>query len=171
MAVKFHCGKCGKLIRAPREAAGQRGKCPYCQQSVYIPTPEEELEEIPLAPEEGEQPSGDPLDDEAESLLSELGHVQDEPAERPGGEPRGGATARGAGAAIDVRRVVIMAVRLMRESRLEEAEEVIRRLKRHAEEARARVQALLVDEMPPPELEDCPPGLYKGFLRKIVESL
>jgi DNA-directed RNA polymerase subunit RPC12/RpoP len=165
VAVQFHCGKCGKLIRAPREAAGQRGKCPYCQQSVYIPTPEDELEEIPLAPDESEGPTADPLDDEAQSLLSELGHAQDEPTERPGGGPRG------AGSAVDVQRAVVKAVLLMKESRLEEAEELIRRLKEHAEEVRARVQALLVDEIPPPELEDCPPPLYKGFLRKIVESL
>jgi hypothetical protein len=170
VAVKFHCSKCGKLIRAPREAAGQRGKCPFCQQSVYIPTPPEELEEIPLAPLEGEAPGEEPLDDEAELLLSELGHARDEPTESPGGGPRG-AAARGAGAAMDVQRVVIKAVLLMKESRLEEAEELIRRLKGHAEDARARVQALLVDEIPPPELEDCPPALYKGFLRKIVKSL
>jgi DNA-directed RNA polymerase subunit RPC12/RpoP len=170
VSVKFHCSKCSKLIQAPREAAGQRGKCPYCQQSVYIPTPPEELEEIPLAPLEEEASGGEPLDDEAELLLSELGHAQDEPTESPSAGPRA-AAARGAGAAADVQRAVIKVVLLMKESRLEEAEEMIRRLKGHAEEARARVQALLIDEIPPPELEDCPPALYKGFLRKIVESL
>ena len=51
-----------------------------------------------------------------------------------------------------------------------EAEQIIRRLRRSGDAAKAQIQALMVDELPPPELEDCPPALYKGFLRKILDQ-
>ena len=39
MSIEIHCDHCGKLIKAPDDAGGQRGKCPYCHQSVYVPAP------------------------------------------------------------------------------------------------------------------------------------
>ena len=50
MAIVFKCGGCQKDVRAPDEAAGKRGKCPYCGQSNYIPTPVPEEEVLYLAP-------------------------------------------------------------------------------------------------------------------------
>src|SRR5205085_1065447 len=45
---------CGKVIQAPRETAGKRGKCPHCQNVCYIPSPRDELEEYDLVPEDTE---------------------------------------------------------------------------------------------------------------------
>src|SRR5262245_26257875 len=50
MSIEFHCEHCGKLIQAPRESAGRRGKCPHCQNINYIPSPRDELEAYDLAP-------------------------------------------------------------------------------------------------------------------------
>lgn len=58
MSIEFHCDHCARLIRAPEKAAGRRGVCPFCKQSVYVPTPPEEIEEIPLA--SGDADSGAP---------------------------------------------------------------------------------------------------------------
>ena len=46
MTIEFHCPKCGKHIKAPKEAAGKNGKCPACHQSVYVPTPDDEIEPL-----------------------------------------------------------------------------------------------------------------------------
>ena len=52
MNIELHCQGCGKLIRAPRDAAGRRAQCPACGRELYIPTPAAKLEELPLAPED-----------------------------------------------------------------------------------------------------------------------
>jgi len=50
MTIKFRCEHCRKTVNAPDSAAGQRGKCPYCGNTSYIPLPESDVDEIPLAP-------------------------------------------------------------------------------------------------------------------------
>lgn len=55
MVIAFSCGHCGKRIEAPDEAGGKRGKCPYCKQSNYIPTPVKDEELFELAPEDEQE--------------------------------------------------------------------------------------------------------------------
>ncbi|HWL95421.1 MAG TPA: hypothetical protein VNT79_18020 [Phycisphaerae bacterium] len=50
MPIEFHCEHCNLLIRAPEAEAGQIGKCPRCAGRNYVPMPEAERAEIPLAP-------------------------------------------------------------------------------------------------------------------------
>ena len=50
MVIKFHCENCGHKVQSPDEHGGKRGKCPFCDQSIYIPAPPQENSEIPLAP-------------------------------------------------------------------------------------------------------------------------
>ena len=50
VAVEFHCEHCNKLIKASLSTAGQTGKCPHCKGVNYIPLPEDESGELPLAP-------------------------------------------------------------------------------------------------------------------------
>jgi len=50
MVIKFHCENCGHKVQAPDEHGGKRGKCPFCDQSIYIPSAPQENSEIPLAP-------------------------------------------------------------------------------------------------------------------------
>ena len=51
--LRLNCEHCGAGIKAPRSVAGQRHTCPQCGGSVYIPMPEEDIEEIALAKEGG----------------------------------------------------------------------------------------------------------------------
>ena len=128
MHVEFHCGKCGKLIRAPQQSSGKQGKCPYCKQSVYIPMPPDAIEEIPLAPLNDEPDrQHEELDEEAERLVASLGDADS--GEKDAGSRAGAAPARGAADRVeeqnrdavgetheqcDVRRVGDQAVRLRR---------------------------------------------------------
>ena len=52
MAITFECEHCRKEVTAPDEAAGKRGKCPFCGHSNYIPAPVKEEEILDLAPED-----------------------------------------------------------------------------------------------------------------------
>ncbi|GAH74552.1 unnamed protein product, partial [marine sediment metagenome] len=59
MSITFRCEYCHKEIKAPDSAGGKRGKCPYCQQSTYIPSPVSEDEILPLAEVDEEQEQRD----------------------------------------------------------------------------------------------------------------
>ncbi len=162
MPVKFHCGKCGKLIKAPDEAGGRRGKCPYCQQSVYIPSPPDQIDVVPLAPDEVEDDQRSrALAEESDQLMADLGRERE-------GVPDSAPAAPGGGA---LHRLIISAIQALQESELERVDRIIAQLKRQGGQAKARVQAMVLDELPPAELEDCPPALYKGFLRTILDKL
>mgnify|MGYP000946439218 CR=1 FL=1 len=50
MAIEFHCEFCGKQVRAQDEHAGKRAKCPSCHQSVYVPTPSDQIEALGIEP-------------------------------------------------------------------------------------------------------------------------
>ena len=52
MSISFECEHCRKEVQAPDEAAGKRGKCPFCGHSNYIPAPVKEEEILDLAPED-----------------------------------------------------------------------------------------------------------------------
>jgi hypothetical protein len=130
---------------------------------VYIPTPEDEIEEIPLAPLDEDVLRGQgEMEAEDQRLIAELGRAEDSGGGGPS-EPAGASAG-------DIVHMIVEAVVAMKASRLEEAEQIIRRLRRSGDAAKAQIQALMVDELPPPELEDCPPALYKGFLRKILDQ-
>jgi phage FluMu protein Com len=49
MSITFRCEHCHKEVKAPDAAGGKRGKCPYCHQSTYIPSPVSEEDILPLA--------------------------------------------------------------------------------------------------------------------------
>jgi DNA-directed RNA polymerase subunit RPC12/RpoP len=169
VSVEFHCGNCGRLVRAPRESAGQRGKCPYCKQSIYIPSPPDELEEIPLAPvDEEDLRRRDALDREAERMLADVDRAGDLPEgdAGPASEPR-----RRGSDDVDLEGLVISAVQALRKSDLDRADRLLGRLREHRDRSLDYVQAMMLDEIPPSELEDCPPALYKGFLRTILQRL
>lgn len=55
MSITFQCEHCHKEIKAPDEAGGKRGKCPFCHQSTYVPSPVSEDEILPLADVDEEQ--------------------------------------------------------------------------------------------------------------------
>ncbi|HUS48203.1 MAG TPA: hypothetical protein VM098_08785 [Phycisphaerae bacterium] len=50
MSITFQCEHCRREVEAPDEAAGRRGKCPFCGQSNYIPMPAGDKDMLPLAP-------------------------------------------------------------------------------------------------------------------------
>ena len=54
MTISFDCENCRKEVKAPDEAAGRRGKCPFCGHSNYIPAPVAEEEVLDLLPEDEE---------------------------------------------------------------------------------------------------------------------
>jgi hypothetical protein len=172
MSIEFHCEHCGRAIKAPDDAGGKRGTCPACKNSVYVPTPPEQLDEIPMSPlDQEDERRRQQLEAEAQSIKESLLHERDVPAEGAGAAattPRPAAP-RVPGA--DPRTLVLKCVRALAASKLDRAEACIKELKESGADAKQIVEELSLDDMPPSELGDIPPELYQGFLRSIRSRL
>jgi len=67
--------------------------------------------------------------------------------------------------------LVVEAVRALQASDLDRVDGLVAQLRQNRAKARAHLQSLMMDELPPPELEACPPALYNGFLRTLLSRL
>lgn len=176
--IRLTCEYCGKAVRAPHELAGKRSKCPACGNSLYVPTPEDEIEELPLAPEDVSD-----LQHEA-ALLAErrkldllLSH-EDKPADDPGsGSGRSGGADSGAGStgALDSANRTERAIRnylaAMRASDLAAADRAMTVLRMQPRTARETIDRMAADQIPPPEVGGLPAGVYQGFLKTLRSKL
>lgn len=175
MSIELHCPQCGKLIKAPDDAGGRHGKCPYCERKVYIPTPETAIEEIPIAPiDEEELERERQLRKEALELAKVVTHDK---TAVPEGESRTRSQAEAVvretespGQVVDLSGEVERFVLAMRDSKLDKADQAVASLKRAGARGKDYVQGLMIDEMPP-EFENVPPPLLKGFLKTLLGRL
>jgi len=176
MSIELHCPQCGNLIKAPDNAGGRHGKCPYCECRVYIPTPEGEIEEIGIAPIDEEEAERERrLRREALDIAKVVTHDKSAiPEGQPAGASRGtvggGALPESIGEVVDVAEEVEKFVLAMRDSKLDQADRAVAALKRSGAHGRDYVQGLIVDQMPP-EFENVPPPLLKGFLKTLLGRL
>lgn len=173
MSIELHCPQCQKLIRAPDEAGGRRGKCPYCKNSVYIPRPPDETEELALAPlDEEEERQAEEARRESLRYVASVDKAKDSKfltgdatSAVTGPPPVPSAGERG-NLAAEVETFIIA----MRDSKLEAAEAAAARLKQFGAQARDYVQGLLVDEIPP-QYENVPAPVVQGFLKALLSQL
>lgn len=173
--IRVTCPSCNHVIKAPRAAAGRRGKCPHCHASVYVPTPPDDLEEIPLAADyDADLEREKELEQETRRLASQLDHEREEASPEPAqtvsktpSTPR----AQPAQATTNINDAIVAYLLALKSSDLQKAEQMIQQLKASAHQAKSKVQQLMVDAMPPPPLADFPEGLYQGFLKKLQGEL
>lgn len=171
--IEVRCEKCNHTIKAPKTAAGKRGKCPHCKSSVYVPTPEDELDEIPLAPlKEGDVSRSE---DDFKEVEAELRRQREEPAGKGKAKPVPGRPVSGRRSAsaskIDLNEAIVEYLAAMGESKLDRAGAMLDALRADAAAAQSKVQQLLVDTLKPSKLVDMPTGLYQGLLRKLQKEL
>lgn len=170
MAIEFHCEHCGTLVRTGEENAGKRGKCPSCHQSVYIPTPDDQIETLELAPvDEEEERRKQALLEETRQLTQELMHDRNVPPESAATAPAPAPTPLG-----DVRLAkVVMQERIVQYARhmaqgdLSKAESLAKEIRRDMKLAEEVMQEMTVDELPPPELADIPRPVLVGFFKQL----
>lgn len=172
MPIELHCPACEKLIRAPDNAGGKHGKCPYCEAKVYIPLPASPDDEIAIAPLDESDIEAERLRREAIRYAASVDKEADsgdrsEPLAPRG--PRPGAAAA-PGEVIDLGDHVEQFVLAMKASKLDEADKIAARLKRAGPRAKDYVEGLMLDPTPPP-IEGVPKPLVMGFLKALLERL
>lgn len=173
MSIELHCPQCQKLIRAPDEAGGRRGKCPYCKNSVYIPTPPDEAGEIALAPlDEEEERRAEELRRESLRYAAAVDKAKDSKflAGQAASSADGPPPAPTGADVVDVAAEAETYILAMRDSKLDAAEAAAARLKQVGARARDYVQGLLLDEMPP-QFENVPGPVVQGFLKALLSRL
>ncbi|MGD2109887.1 MAG: hypothetical protein PVI86_10900 [Phycisphaerae bacterium] len=164
MSIDLHCPQCQKLIRAPDNAGGRRGKCPYCGASVYIPTPVDESDAIGLAPvDDSEEERIKNLRRESSEFAAAVGHGTE------GGDAGGPAPVADAPSE-DIDADIQAFVIAMRDSQLDDADAVTDRLKGRMAEARQRVKQMIAEEQLP-DIPNVPPPVVQGFLKTLVGRL
>lgn len=183
MNIKLHCEHCGASVQAPREMAGRMSNCPACKNTLYVPTPEEELEELPLAPE-------DSLDLRREAQLLEErrrldsllahetragdevgGRMTSDSSARAGGRPMAGDPVGGAGGGAKIEAAVTRYLVAMRNSDFDGAERALATMKLQPRTAREIIDRLAADPMPPMEMAQVPSGVFQGFLKTLRSRL
>jgi len=172
MAIEFHCDHCGKHIRTADENAGKRGKCPHCQQSVYIPTPSEDIELLKLAPlDPEEERRKQQMEEETRRVVERIRAERDVPPER--GKPQQQAAAAPSGDArlsADMERLLVDYAVKMAEGKLPEAQEIAKELRANHELANEAIQRLMSDDMPPPQLAKIPRPVLIKFFKQLHEG-
>lgn len=158
------------MLKAPENAGGRRSKCPACGHEVYVPTAPSELEELPLAPEdESDRAREQELLEERRRLDQELARESQDAGDAP--PARRASTRSAARSDVDVRKLVIQYLLAMSNSNLDDANDVLKSLQAHRDEAQQVIDQIASDQMPPAELGDVPPGVYQGFLKNLRTQL
>ncbi len=137
-----------------------------------MPTPSDELEEIPFSSDNDEAlAKADRLEKEALEVTAAIRREKDETPSAARPEPDPPATATPPPPVTDITRSICRYLQAMQVSELERAEGIVEELKGSARQAKSKIQQMMVDAMRPDEVRGIPDGLYQGFLRKLLEQL
>jgi hypothetical protein len=175
VTVKVQCENCGKRLGVPDEMAGQRQECPVCKSSVYVPLPEGELDELPLAPEdESDLAREAKLQEERRRIERQISS-----GERPDSGDSGtrgksespGEAKASASSGTSAEEAVMRYLRAMRDSDFDESEKALAAVRLQPRVATEIVDRLVADAVPPEGFENVPPPVFQGFLKNLRSNL
>ena len=168
MSISLHCESCKKKIKAPDEAGGKWGNCPYCKHRNYIPLPksddEPELRLIPL--DVNEETQMEHLMRETKSLTKEI-LTQSSIPEVDSPAASGHHT-------VDEKKVIkecILYLRQMADGELAAAEYTFSQLKKDKKPVLRILSSMARADQPEPELADLPAGILQGLIRDVSTKL
>jgi hypothetical protein len=178
MPIEFHCNFCGRLVRAPDEAGGKKGKCPTCQKILYVPMPEGAIEEFDLAPvDEQEERRKRQMEEQARATERQLLKEKQLAAEgaaaaRPNRDvPEPPPDVSGPDYAEDIEFLVVTWVRSMADGNLGNADRSIMQLQKDRPAAKQALQKLSQAAPPPTDLRDIPRPVLNRYLRMLRDQL
>jgi len=164
MAIEFHCDHCGMLVKTSDAHAGKRGKCPGCKQSVYIPTPDDDIETLDLAPID------DDLEEEKKRIRQETQKIAQRIDEDDGDIPDLAPEPDSLGVAgleLDMESLIVEYALSMAEGKLADAEKLSEQIHEDWDQAEDIIQRITADDIPPRRLKNIPHPVLVGFLRQL----
>jgi hypothetical protein len=166
VSIDFHCPYCGVSIKAPENTGGKKGRCPKCNQAVYIPMPGSEGEAFDLIPldHEHERHQSEMMD---ESFATRLDLLASDEFDESSESTKAYLTVK----TRDVPRLVHRYLLAMANANLPRAERIEEALKGHKRATLNYVEKLTVLKRLPSEFKSFPEPLIRGFLKKLTEEL
>ena len=163
MSIEVHCPQCQKTIKAPDNAGGKHGKCPYCKASVYIPSAHDDIEILGITPIKEEDAQHDAeLRHESALYAASVGHATEGVKQKEDENP--------SGKFVDVESDVDLYIQSMIASKLEGAQAAMARIKTAGDRSRTYINELLTEGADLP-FGDVPKPLAMGFLRKLLTKV
>ena len=166
MTIQFHCEHCGKLVQAPDDAGGKRGKCPHCQGSNFIPAPQSA--EIDLAPLDGEEERR--RQREIERLLAAERDILAETV-RDEKTPRVSQMDTQDVAPPDLHHLVVNYCLAIARGNLQDADVQVMKLNQHSGPNRQAVSDFIDGKVLEPALDAVPGRVLQGFLKTLMRLM
>lgn len=169
MTISFHCESCKKKIKAPDDAGGKWGKCPYCTHRCYVPLPKSDDEpELKLAPiDEAEETQMGDLMRQTYDLTHKILRERETPDTGPNEEDPNALKA----IEKDIIKKSILYLRQMADGELQQAEKTFEQLRRHKKPSLRILSSMARAERPEPELADIADGVLQGLIRDASSKL
>ena len=173
MPIEFHCEHCEKLVKAPDDTGGRRAKCPHCKGTCYVPTPSDQLEEVPLAPlDQEEENRRKRAHQEDMALQQSLLHERADPDKPVKPAAQASTTASAAQATtIDAKGLVCDYVEAMSGGRLEEADRIADRLAAVRDAVIRIIESIATDPLAASDMPAVPRPVLVGFLKQLRTRL
>ena len=167
MSISFQCEQCKKKVKAPDDAGGKWGSCPFCKHRCYIPLPPSpDDEELKLAPvDDREETRYGKLMRETYSLTRNI--LQETAAD---GEPAAGGEFNEADEKKLIKNIIIY-LRHMADGQLTQAEKTLTELSPHKNAANRILQKMLRAERPEPELADINGKVLQGLIKNLAAKM
>ena len=168
MTIIFHCEHCGMKVSAPDEAGGRRGKCPRCTQHVFIPSPKENLDEIPIAPPDPtEESRRKELRMEELRLQQELQEHQDS-TNAPQPKPEKTSETKPASPEANIRAMVDQYILYMSKGNPESAEPICQKILTGGNKSLKIVEEMAMQDLPSPQLANIPQNQISSYFKKLL---
>ena len=171
MAIVFHCEHCGKKIEAQDSAAGKWGKCPGCQNKIYIPAANADEDELKLAP----------IDEEAErkerELMAETYRLSQYILQQKEGSKGGSDDNIPQTVNItklndeELKKQIITYLKCMSQEDIDTSKKLEASIKAHGQQALKILDRIALSHMPERELEQISPSILSGIIRMLRAKL
>ncbi|AQT69666.1 hypothetical protein STSP2_02860 [Anaerohalosphaera lusitana] len=164
MTIGFECESCGKKVKAPDNAGGKKGKCPFCSHQCYVPAGDDAGEELKLEPiEEEEERRQRELDRKAFAI--QQGILGETSMGEESGEAEEGYNQR------ELLRNIILYLREMAGGELNKASERLGEIRKWSEQAKQITASMMRTDQTEAELADISPRVLVGLLKDLRAKL
>ncbi len=165
MTIAFQCQGCQKDIKAPDEATGKRGKCPFCGHSNFIPSPAAQNDELDFAPTDEEE------ERRRQREVEQLRRQERDLLKETSGRDKAAADAKEEPDSMSLHHHVVNYCLDVANSHLDRLAVHMTHLAKNKQAGLAAVADFITGKAIEPALDKIPPRVLQGFLAQLRDEL
>jgi len=168
MSIQIHCNYCSKKINAPDSAGGKWGKCPSCNNKLYIPglSAGEQLSLVPI--DESEVQREKQLMEETFQLEQKILLEREIPDESNSSVNTQKTTII---SEKELTKDIILYLRYAANDLISDADQIIALIAPHKKQALQIIDKIGLSEIPEPELADIEQQVLAGLIRTLRNKI